>query len=212
MVTSLISGQRWALYTQSLFSQFCEYIPRWSNLSSRKLPRSLSLSLSVLPGTLTLFISSPPNRALTHGPLTLAGSLPGGDHLKTSSSSLLPPTPSTLLPRSHNPSCDKQVPVRGLNSDLLKNIEDRKQGCRAPEIADVGGADTLSTRLWEALKDALSFQGKLVRCCLLNSITSHFKSELLQTVLYKHTSRSNFSLQMFSSVDVLFSLNGVRVL
>lgn len=73
----------------------------------------------------------------------LDGSSAGGDHLKTSSAFLLP-TPSTLLPWSHNPYCDNQVPVRGLTFDLLKNIEDRKQGCRAAEIADVSRMDTLS--------------------------------------------------------------------
>lgn len=95
------------------------------------------------------------------------------------------PTPSTLLPWSHNPYCDKQVPVRGLNFDLLKNTGDRKQGRGAPEIADVGRMDTLSAGLWEALeglKHALSCQGRLAWCCLQNS--SHFKSQLLQTVLY----------------------------
>lgn len=140
----------------------------------------------MLSGPSSLFILCPLPRALTRGPLTLAGSFPGGDHLKTSPASLPPPAPSTLLPCSHNPSCDKQWEVWTLTSS--KTLKTESRGAELPEIADVGRMDTLSAGLWEALeglKDALSCQCRLVGCCLLNSITSHFKSQLLQTVLCK---------------------------
>lgn len=97
---------------------------------------------------------------------------------------LLPPFSSSLSPM---PFCLGHTTPPMINRSqwevwtltFLKNIEDRKQGCRAHEIADVGRLDTLSAGLWEALgglKDALSCQDRLVGCYFLNSITSHIKS------------------------------------
>lgn len=117
--------------------------------------KTASLFLCDVMKPSTLFIPCPLHCALPHGLVALAGIFPGGDHLKTSSTSL-PPSPThnplsilTLLPRSHNPSCDKPVPVRGLNFDLRKTTQDRKQGSWAQETADVGELNTLSAGLWE---------------------------------------------------------------
>lgn len=116
-------------------------------------------SLCVLPGTSTLFISCPPHCALTHRPLTLHWSLPGGDHLKTSPSPLLP----TL-----QPSVPQPIPVINWSQwevwTLTSQNTLKTESRGAPKIADVvGGTDTLSPRLWEALRDALSFSEQISR-------------------------------------------------
>ncbi len=103
----------------------------------------------------------------------------------------LHPTPLfTLLPWSHNPSHDKvrsQWEVWTLTSQ--KTLETESRGAELLRLLTlVGWTPCLlgCEKLLEGLKDALSCLGRLAGCCLLNSITSHFKSQLLLNVLYQH--------------------------
>lgn len=128
---------------------------------------SSSLSLSPMSCTSTLFIPCPLLSALTHGPGS-GWELSWRWPLENKPFFPPPTLHSTPLPWSHN-LCDKQVPVKDVNSDPLKK-HDRKQGWRGLQIGDVGNLETLCEGLWENLKqpnDALSCQDRLA--CLLKS-------------------------------------------
>lgn len=170
---------------QSGFSLSYEYIPV---LLSDFMKAATLLMCYLVP----LFIPCPPQRALTHGPVTLAGSLRGRDHLKTSSASLPPPPYPPFLP-----SCLGHTTPRMINRSQWevwtltsqKTLETESRGAELLRLLTlVGWTPCLlgCEKLLEGLKDALSCQGRLVGCCLLNSITSHFKSQLLLNVLYQH--------------------------
>lgn len=115
-----------------VFLRFCEVVLPWWNQGRLLSPHS------VLPGSPGLYIMS---------------SSPWSNVQATDCLAAFPevapllPLPSNLGPTTHPH--DKLLPERGLISDLSKHTKDRKQGCRAPEIADVlGGTDTLSP-WWE---------------------------------------------------------------
>lgn len=132
-------------------------------------PGSSSLSLSPMSCTSTLFIPCPLLSALTHGPGS-GWELSWRWPLENKPFFPPPTLHSTPLPWSHNLFCDKQVPVKDVNSDPLRNTDDRKQGWRGLHISDVGNLETLCEGLWENSKqpnDALSCQDRLA--CLLKS-------------------------------------------
>lgn len=94
------------------------------------------------------------------------------------------PTLLPFLPWSHNLPSDKEVPVRGLNSDLLKHTEDRKRGCR---VLLTFRTDTLSVGLWEpwAGSERCSVLWFQIRLVILPEVSDNSFLSQLHTVCFK---------------------------
>lgn len=97
----------------------------WSALNIPQVfDAQLPLCLCALGCGPPVFIPSPLHHDPGHRSLTPAGSLHGVIRLQG-------PRPSAPRPRSHNPSCDKRVPVRGLNFDPVEPPQTESRGAES---------------------------------------------------------------------------------